>query len=76
MSAATASTLQGNRALCYTPGTLMSTTSQNGGTRQPPSTALGQSPQMAPTVPIVAVLLLIAALLFLEHRRIRLGGHR
>ena len=74
MSTAVAQALQSQRALTYTPGTLMNFPGANGGTQYPQSPALNQSPMLPPQTPILAVVIAVVVILLLEHRRIRLGG--
>lgn len=62
-------------AQTYTPGTVIDQATQNGSTGPyPPSSNLGQAmPTIAPKTPIIAVVVVIAVLLLLEHRRLRLS---
>lgn len=62
-------------AQTYTPGTVIDQATQNGSTGPyPPSANLGQAmPTVAAKTPIVAVIVVIAVLLLLEHRRLRLS---
>lgn len=62
-------------AQTFTPGTVIDQATQNGSTGPyPPSRNLGQAmPMVAAKTPIVAVIVVIAVLLLLEHRRVRLS---
>ena len=71
-----ASTLQAQRAMAYTPGTILAEPWASGITTQPASPALGQSPLQKQSVPIVAVVVAIVILLLLERRRLHLRGRR
>lgn len=63
-------------AQTYTPGTVIDQASQNGSTGPyPPSANLSQAVPMlsSPRVPVVGVIIVVAVLLLLEHRRLRLS---
>ena len=71
-----ASTLQGARAMAYTPGTILAEPWASGITTQPRSPALGQSPLQQHSVPVVAIVVVLVILLLLERRRLHLRGRR